>query len=264
MQSLTDKVVIVTGASDGIGAEVAAVLVRRGAKVSIAARSSELLLATQTRIDPAQQATLVAAGDLTLTGARSALIDLTLARWGRIDVLINNAGRGSYFSTLETPPDEARALFELNFFAPLALTQLAAPHIRATKGSIVNVSSIAGQIPLPWLPLYSASKFAMATITATLRMELAGDGVHVMGVFPGYVNTEFQHHAVGDRPPDNVVKGKRFAISVEGCAAAIVGGLERRRKMVVTPKSGWPLIWLYRLFPALVEAQMAGAGPQPK
>jgi short-subunit dehydrogenase len=258
MDSLNGKVVVITGASEGIGAQLAALLRQRGAKLALAARSESRLLDVQGRIEPKPGAeTLISAGDLAEDSARTALIRRTMERWGRIDVLINNAGRGSYFSTLDTPLHEARALFELNFFAPLALAQLAAPHLRQSRGSLVNVSSIAGQIALPWLPIYSASKFALASITSTLRMELGRDGVHVMGVFPGYVNTAFQSHAAGQRPPEQVVKGKRFAISVEGCAEAIVHGLERRRRIVVTPRAGWPLIWLNRLFPSLVESQLA-------
>ena len=148
------------------------------------------------------------------------------------------------------------SLFELNFFAPLALAQLAAPYLRRTRGTVVNVSSIAGQISLPWLPVYSASKFALAAITSAQRTELKRDGVHVMGVFPGYVNTDFQAHAAGPRPPERVIQGKRFAVSAEECAEAIVDGIAHRKRMVVTPRTGWLLVWANRLFPGFVESQM--------
>lgn len=257
MDSFRGKVVVVTGASEGIGAELAALLRKRGANLALAARSGSRLLEIQKRIETAAGAeTLIAAGDLTEESARVSLIRNTVDRWGRIDVLINNAGHGSYYPVTAAPLDEARALFELNFFAPLALSQLAAPHLRRSRGSLVNVGSLAGQISLPWLPVYSASKFALASITSTLRMELARDGVHVMGVFPGYVNTAFHAHAAG-QPPDVLVKGKRFAISAEACARAIVQGIERRRKIVVTPRAGWPLIWFNRFFPSVVESRMA-------
>jgi short-subunit dehydrogenase len=250
MDSLTGKVVIITGASEGIGARLATLLARRGVRLALAARNEARLR------DAGGPAALVVPGDLTDASVRAGLIAKTLERWGQIDVLINNAGRGSYYTASTAPIDEARDLFELNFFAPLALAQLAAPHLRRTRGSIVNVSSIAGQISLPWLPVYSASKFALASITSTLRIELERDGVHVMGVFPGYVDTEFQAHAPGPRPPASVVKGKRYAVSPEQCAAAILHGMERRKRTVVTPRAGWLLVWANRLFPRLVEMSL--------
>jgi short-subunit dehydrogenase len=156
----------------------------------------------------------------------------------------------------ETPGTEARALFDLNFFAPLALSQEVIPHLRARgSGIIVNVGSIAGHVSLPWMPLYSASKSALATLTETLRMELAPAGIHVMLVSPGYVQTSFQEHSRGT-PPPRVAAGKTSAITPDQCAAAILRGIERRPRMVVTPRWGWFLIAMHRLMPRVVEARL--------
>lgn len=250
MLSLKGKIVIVTGASEGIGAQLAAALRARGAKLCLTARNETRLAAAAGSDD------LVVPGDITDDAVRRAVISRTAERWGGIDVLINNAGRGSYHAASAAPPEETRALFELNFFAPLALAQLATPHLRRTRGSLVNVSSIAGQIGLPWLPVYSASKFALAAITTAQRAELSRDGVHVMGVFPGYVDTDFQRHATGT-PPAVVAGGRRFAVSAAGCAEAIVEGIEHRRNTVVTPRAGWLLVWANRLFPGIVESRLA-------
>jgi short-subunit dehydrogenase len=250
MGSLQGKVVIVTGASEGIGAHLTGVLRERGARLALIARNEAKLAAVAASSD------LVVPGDITAESVRSALVAETASRWGKIDILINNAGRGSYYSTANTPLDEARALFEVNFFAPLALAQLAVPYLRQTRGTLVNVSSIAGQISLPWLPVYSASKFALAAITSAQRTELKRDGVHVMGVFPGYVDTDFQTHASGPRPPDLVVQGRRFAVSAGECAEAIVAGIAHRKRTVVTPRAGWLLVWANRLFPGFVESRM--------
>lgn len=249
-QLLDGKVVIITGASEGIGASLAVALRKRGALLTLASRNETRLCSV------ADAESLIVSGDLTQDAVRRAVIEKTLERRGRIDVLINNAGRGSYYAGSTTPMDEARAVFDLNFFAPLALAQLTIPHLRETRGTIVNISSIAGQIPLPWLPVYSASKAALASITATQRIELRRDGVNVMGVFPGYVKTNFQANAPGPRPPARVVQGKRFAVSAEDCAAAIVRGIENRKRTVVTPGSGWPLMLIHRMFPALVESRL--------
>jgi short-subunit dehydrogenase len=246
-------IVIITGASEGIGAQLAMQLRRKGARLVLAARSEAKLRAAAGPDD------LVVPGDLTLDRVRSAVIAETVERFGRIDALINNAGRGSYYAPSLAPLDDARSLFELNFFAPLHLAQLATPYLRESKGTLVNVGSIASQISLPWLPIYSASKFALASLTSTQRMELRRDGVNVMAVFPGYVDTLFQAHAAGSGPPAQVVKGKRFAVTAEQCAAAIIDGMERRRQLVVTPKIGRPLVWLSRWFPGFIEKRMERA-----
>lgn len=252
-QSLSGKIAIVTGASDGIGARLAIALRARGARLALVARNEEKLKAVAGPED------LVIPCDLTQDAAHAPVIDRTIARFGQIDILINNAGRGSYYNAIDTPLDDARSMFDLNFFAPFHLAQLAAPSLRKTKGTLVNVSSIAGQMSLPWLAVYSSSKFALASLTSTQRMELARSGVNVMAVFPGYVDTGFQSNATGAAPPPSVVKGKQFAVTSAECAEAIVRGIERRSSMVVTPRIGWVLVWINRLFPALVESQVGKA-----
>jgi short-subunit dehydrogenase len=254
MNSLQGKVVIVTGASEGIGAHLTAALRKRGALLTLVARNEEKLRAVAGHDD------LIVPLDLIQDTGRAAVIEKTVERWGRIDVLINNAGRGSYYSPIDSPLDDARSMFDLNFFAPFHLAQLAAPWLKQTEGTIVNVSSIAGQISLPWLPIYSASKFALASLTSTQRIELRRHGVNVLAVFPGYVDTDFQAHAAGAAPPSMVVKGKWLAVTAGECAAAIVQGIEQRRRIVVTPRIGWILVWLNRLFPGLVEASLRGPG----
>jgi short-subunit dehydrogenase len=253
MDSIKGKAVIVTGASDGIGACLVAALQKQGAHLCLTARNEASLSAA------ARPGDVIVAGDITVDSVRAAVIAKAVERWGGIDILINNAGRGSYYKASTAPLDEARALFELNFFAPFALAQLATPWLRKTRGTLVNVSSIAGQISLPWLPVYSASKFALAGITSAQRTELRRDGVHVVGVFPGYVNTDFQAHATGHRPPQRVVRRKRFAVSAEDCTAAIIHGITHRKATVVTPRTGWLLVWANRFFPSFIEAQLGRA-----
>jgi short-subunit dehydrogenase len=250
MDSLQGKVVIVTGASEGIGARLVTALRKRGALLTLVARNEANLRAVAGPDD------VLVPCDLTRDENRSLIIEKTAERRGRVDVLINNAGRGSYYRATTAPLEDARSLFDLNFFAPFHLAQLAVPWLRQTKGTIVNVSSIAGQISLPWQPIYSASKFALASITSTQRIDLRRHGVNVMAVFPGYVDTDFQSHSAGSAPPGLVVKGKRFAVTAAECAEAIVRGIERRRRVVVTPRIGWILVSFNRLFPGLVESSM--------
>jgi short-subunit dehydrogenase len=245
-------VVLITGASEGVGAACAAAFRARGARLSLTARSAEKLAAV------GGADALVTAGDITAEDTRRNVVDRTLQRFGAIDVLINNAGMGMYAPSWRAPMDDVRRMFELNFFAPLALAQQVAEHMRARRsGTIVNVGSIAGKVTLPWFTLYSASKYALGSWTDGLRMELKPYGVHAMTVCPGYVKTAFQSHVLAGRPPEKVLQGKRFAITAEQCAEAIARGVERDARTVVTPASGWLFILAERLAPSFVDGRMA-------
>ncbi len=250
--NIDGKVVLITGASEGIGAACASVFRKRGARLSLTARCEEKLRAA------GGPDALVTAGDLTESETRKAAIARTVQHFGSIDILINNAGVGLYAPAWETSLEDARTLFELNFFAPLAMVQLAAPYMRRQKsGTIINVSSVAGRVTLPWFTLYSASKYAMCSLTDGLRMELRKDGIQTITVCPGYVKTEFQKHARGGGPPPKIAKSKKFAITPEECADAIARGVERGARTVMAPRSGWLFVLAERLFPSLVDAQLA-------
>jgi|SRR5579871_30353 len=246
------KVVLITGASQGIGAACAAEFARAGARLSLTARSQDGLAAA------APQGALITAGDLTQEETRRAVVERTLERYGAIDILINNAGAGLYGPSWSAPMEEVRWLMELNFFALLGMTQLVVPSMRARRsGMIVNVGSIAGKVPLPWMNLYSASKYAVGALTEGLRMELRRDGVRAMMVCPGYVQTAFQEHARGGQAPAAIRKTRRFTITAAECATALRRGVERDARTVVTPGVGWLLVLAMRLFPGLVEGRMA-------
>jgi short-subunit dehydrogenase len=257
--TVANSVVLVTGASEGIGAACVRQLRSRGARLSLNSRSEEKL-ARVARADD-----LVTAADLTAPDTPRLLIERTIERFGRIDTIINNAGHGIYWPAAASPERETRALFDLNFFAPLALSQAVIPYMRRQgSGTIVNVGSIAGHVALPWMPLYSASKSALGALTESLRLELKRDGIHVMLVCPGYVLTEFHSHSFGLAPPARVVKEKRFAISPDRCARDVVGGLERRARIVVTPRWGWFMIGMHRLMPRAVEAHLLQLNRSPE
>lgn len=249
---ISGRTVLITGASRGIGAACAAEFRRRGAKLALLARDEQKLRTV------AREGELILAADLTDDAARRAAADKALATFGTIDILINNAGVGAYAPSWETSMDDARRLFELNFFAPLAMAQLLIPAMRAKRsGCIVNVGSIAGKVTLPWLTLYSASKYALGSWTDGLRMELRDTGIHALIVCPGYVKTEFQENVLGGAPPAPIRKGRPFAITAEQCAAAIANGIERNARTVVTPKVGWLMVAAARLFPGVVDRVMA-------
>jgi short-subunit dehydrogenase len=249
---LDGKVVLITGASEGIGAACAADFAAAGARLSLTARSAEGLARA------GGTGALITAGDLTFAETRRRVVDRTLERFGAIDLLLNNAGVGLYGHSWSVPMEDVRQIMELNFFALLGMIQLVAPHMRNRhSGMIVNVSSIGGKIPLPWATLYSASKYAVTALTEGLRMELRADGVKTMLACPGYVTTGFQQHALAGQAPDGVLRARRRAITAEECARAIRRGVERGARTIMAPRAGWMLVALARMFPSLVEARMA-------
>ena len=245
---LRGKVVVITGASEGIGAACVREFHDRGAHVALTARSGDKLTALAAPGD------VPVAGDITDPFTRSRIVEETMAAHGRIDVLVNNAGAGLYAPSHRAPLDEARRMFELNFFSALALTQLVIPHMkRQQSGCIVNVGSIGGKITLPWFTLYSASKYALGALTEGLRIELKGTGVHVVLVCPGYVRTGFQQNVLAGQPPDLGPAMRRWSITPEKCARDLVRGVERGARTVVTPRSGWLMIAAARLFPGVTD-----------
>jgi len=246
------KVVLITGASEGIGAACAAEFARSGARLSLTARSEDGLRSA------GGPDALITPGDLTREEVRRQVVDRTLDRFGAIDILINNAGLGFYVPSWSAPMELTRGLMELNFFALLGMTQLVTPHMRARRtGMIVNVSSLGGKVTLPWMTLYSASKYAVVSLTEGLRVELWRDNVKTMLVCPGYVKTGFQRHATAGEAPPKVVRARSFAITAAECAAAIRRGVERDARTIVTPRASWLLVALMRLFPSIVEGRLA-------
>ena len=250
--NIRDKVVLITGASEGIGAACVRSFRDRGAKVVLTARSLPKLEAE------AREGEVVVAADLMEVSGRRRIVDAALERHGRIDILINNAGVGLYASSWCASDDEARQLFELNFFAPLDLIRRVVPVMRKHRsGCIVNVSSIAGKMTLPWLSLYSASKYAICSLTDGLRMELRSSGIRAIAVCPGYVRTDFQRHVIGAaRAPGAVAQSRFLLISARQCAEAIARGVESDARTVVTPWTGWLAVAFARLFPRVFDSQL--------
>jgi short-subunit dehydrogenase len=186
-----------------------------------------------------------------------------LERFKTIDILVNCAGVGMYTPSFEADPDMLRQLFELNFFAPVDLTARLLPAM-PRGGAVVNISSIGGKVPLPWLSLYSASKYALNGYSDGLRMELDGRGIQVLCVCPGFVETAFRDNVLVGKIPPAVNRQRRFMITAEQCAAEIVDGLKKRKRTIVTPRIGWALVALARLFPGVVYPRMARMrAPQP-
>ena len=241
--------IILTGASTGIGASLAKLLHARGAQLVLVSRK------IHTYDLPGA---LWIAADLTDPAQRIAAFTQATHQLDGLDILINNAGVGAYVATSKIDDATWKHLNELNLNAPIHLTRLALPILLQQKsGSIVNICSIASLIPLPWFTLYSTTKAALLSFTHGLRMELDSTGVHTVAVCPGYVQTPFQANVIQGKPPKVLQRTKAFAISPDVCAAAIVKGIEKNTRTVITPFSGHLLHFGYFLFPKLIDKYFA-------
>ena len=234
----TDSGVLVTGASSGIGRELARELAQRGALLAVAARRTERLEALADELAARGLARPhVLEADLGVRGAASKLAGAALAALGRIDVLVNNAGGGvgGRIGTV-ADRDEAREAFEINLWSPLALIHALLPPMRERgSGAVVNVTSMAQVNTWPGFGAYAMTKAALAVATETLRLELSGTGVHVLEAVPGPVDTAVQGEtrlAPGiDRMLSRVPLGDAGEM-----ARRIVRAIERRRAHVIYPR----------------------------
>ncbi|MDP2137039.1 MAG: SDR family NAD(P)-dependent oxidoreductase [Candidatus Didemnitutus sp.] len=192
MPLLTGQVVLITGASSGIGEATARLLAQNGARVVLTARRQKRLETLARELDPTGVNVLAIAGDITLDTDRHRWVNAALAKFGRIDALVNNAGYGTRGPVEIVPVDAMRQNFETNVFSLLALTQLVLPQMRERRaGCIVNIGSVAGRIARPLSSIYDATKHALEAFTDGLRGELKPFGVHVTLIRPGYIVTEF-------------------------------------------------------------------------
>jgi NADP-dependent 3-hydroxy acid dehydrogenase YdfG len=251
-----DKVVVITGASGGIGAELAKQLGARGAKVVLAARRKEELDAVAAEIG---ENALAAVTDVTKRGDVEHLAKAALERFGRIDVWVNNAGRGISRSVSDLGDDDLDAMWRDNMKSVVYGIQAVLPHFKQRNaGQIVNVSSGLSRAPLaPVRAAYGAVKSAVNMLTASLRVELRAThpGIHVTLLLPGVVATEFGLNSLGVGIVDN--RKLPGAQPVEGAAGAIVDVIENPRSEAYTSSFIADVIARYRREPDAFEAEIA-------
>jgi short-subunit dehydrogenase len=252
------KVVVVTGASMGIGEAIAKVFVDAGARVVLLSRDAGRAEAARQRVGHTER-TLALACDVCKRDEIDRALALTVQNFHRVDVWVNNAGVGIRDSVAEMETSALRELFETNFFGTIACMQAVVPVMRKNGGGcIINISSVAGHIPVPYMAIYSASKFAMNAIGKGARMELKRDNINVLTVCPGYINTDFTAHLVADRKGAVRAPAAR-GITAERVARATYRGYRANRREVVVPWTMIPAIKLYQLFPGLVEQVLSRA-----
>jgi short-subunit dehydrogenase len=250
---LSGKVVVITGASMGIGEAIARIFADGGASVVLLSRDAERADAARGRIGPSER-TLALACDVRNREEIDRVVGLTLHHFQRIDVWINNAGHGILDSVTNVDMAACRETFETNFFGAVEAMQAVIPVMKQQgSGTIINISSVAGHIPVPFHAVYGATKFAMNAIGKAARIELKSSGINVMTVCPGYVRTAFTPNAIKGTEQKRVRPPQVRGISAERVAKAVLRGYLKQEREVVVPWTMHPVIKLYQLFPGLVE-----------
>jgi short-subunit dehydrogenase len=246
-----DQVVLITGASAGIGAAAARMFAAEGARVVLAARGPEALDTLAAELRGAGFEAEAVPTDVADMEALRRLVARALEWGGRLDVLVNNAGVNHRGELEHRTPEQLAQIVQVNLTAPIVLSRLCLPHLQERRGAIVNVASLAGRIPVTHEATYSATKFGLRAFTFALAEELRASGVRVSAVSPGPVDTGFFDGDL-DNVPDLVFSqpmstAEQIAKLVIECA--VDGRVERMR-----PEFGARLATLGYLFPALRRA----------
>ena len=254
--AISGKVAVITGASMGIGEAIAKLFVDEGAQVVLLSRDAGRAEAARARIGHLDS-TLALACDVRHREEIDRVVGLTMHHFKRIDIWINNAGHGLLDSIGSVKMSDLREMFETNLFGTVEGMQAVIPIMKQQRsGTIVNISSVAGHIPIPFHGGYSGTKFAMNAIGKAARTELASSGINVLTVCPGYVKTDFGANAVKGSQPIRVRPQKAKGISVERVARAVLRGIEKQKREVVVPWTMHPAIKLYQMFPGIIDAVM--------
>jgi short-subunit dehydrogenase len=251
------KVVVITGASMGIGEALARLCAGRGASVVLLSRDASRAEAARGRIGHLER-TLALSCDVRNREEIDRVIGLTLHHFERIDVWVNNAGHGLLDAIATVNMAACREMFETNLFGALEAMQAVIPVMKQQgSGTIINISSVAGHIPLPFHATYSATKFALNAIGKGARIELAPENIHVMTVCPGYVRTNFSANIVRGQTVKVIRPESQRGISAERVARATLDGYLKQKREVIVPWYMHIPVKLYQLFPRVVERAMA-------
>ena len=257
-KTMKDKVVIITGASSGIGKALALEYAIRGAHVVMAARNEERLRQAASEVSAIGVKALAVVADVSVEADCKALINKSIKEFSGIDVLINNAGISMRALFADADLDVIRQLMDINFWGTVYCTKYALPHLLETKGSVVGISSIAGYKGLPGRTGYSASKFAMHGFLETLRIENMKKDLHVLIACPGFTASNIRNTALnekgmmqGESPRDETKM-----MPAEEVATHIANAVLKRKDRLTLTFQGKLTVILNKLFPKFMDKQV--------
>lgn len=241
-KSFEEQVIIITGASTGIGKALADTLLKMGARVAVCARNEAKLRAAF----PVSDRLLAFPADVSSEPACQEFVEAVLRKWGKIDVLINNAGLSMRALFADLDLNVLKRLMDVNFWGTVYMTKYALPHLKSSRGTVVGVSSIAGYRGLPARTGYSASKFAMQGFLEALRTELLKDGVHVMWVAPGFTASNIRNTALGssgEAQKETPLKEEKL-VPAETVAGIILSGILKKKRTIVMTGQGRATVFM--------------------
>ncbi len=249
------KVVIITGASSGIGKACAGTFLKNGYSVVISGRNSAKLNEVALALDPSGSRLLAVTADVSKEDDCKTLIQAAVQKFGRIDVLINNAGISMRALFADLDLSVIRQLMDTNFWGTVYCTKFALPYLLEAKGSVVGVSSIAGKKGLPGRTGYSSSKFAMEGFLETLRTENLKKDLHVLVACPGFTATDIRNTALsadgttqGESPRD-----EQKMMTADEVANEIFTAVVKRKRDLILTGNGKLTVWLNKFFPAMMD-----------
>ena len=251
-----ENVVVITGASSGIGRALALELAKQGAWLTLAARREDRLQEVANQCEELGAVTLVVPTDVSDEAQCKNLINQTVATYGRLDTLINNAGitMGVHFDQL-TNLDMVERIMRVNYLGSVYCTYYALPHLKESKGRIVGVSSLTGKTGVPTRTAYAASKHAMAGFFDSLRIEVAEYNVSVTMIYPGFVQSEIREHALdgSGNATGRTLTDEKGIMTAEECAQIIVEAAAKRKREVVMTLTGKLALWIKLIAPGLLD-----------
>ena len=255
---LKDKVVIITGASSGIGKSLAFELAARGSKLALGARSEDKLNEIADEVAAKYDRPLTVVTDVSVENDCKNLVLSTVEKYGKIDVLISNAGTSMRALFAETEISVLKKLMDVNFWGAVYCIKHALPYLVETSGSFVGVSSAAGYKGLPGRSGYSASKFALQGFLETLRIENRKTGLHVMIACPGFTKSNIRNKALGG---DGSLQGESprnedKMMTSEQVARHIANAVEKRKKTLLLTTQSRSMILVNKFFPGFIDRQV--------